>query len=144
MLIRFDPFRELDRLAREFRGNGQHTWMPMDAYRRDDGLVVSFDLPGVDPASIDVTVENGVLTVKAERSLPRAEDDRVVCSERAQGSFTRQLYLGEGLDGDRIEAHFDNGVLTLTIPVAAEARPRKVEVTSGNGSKAIAAESQAA
>jgi HSP20 family protein len=118
--------------------------MPMDAYRRGDQFVVHFDLPGVDPNSIDITVEKNVLTVKAERSWQPTEGEQVLVSERPQGSFTRQLFLGEGLDADRIEARYDNGVLTLTVPVAEQAKARKVAVTNGGQPKAIEAEPVAA
>ena len=145
MLMRFDPFRDFDRLTQQLRGDsGRRAWMPMDAYRHGDHYVVHFDLPGVDPGSIDLTVDKNVLTVKAERSWQPAEGDEVLVSERTQGSFTRQLLLGESLDADRIEACYDNGVLTLTIPVAEEAKPRKVEITHGGGPKAIEAEPIAA
>jgi HSP20 family protein len=145
MLMRFDPFRDLGRLTQGAWGNGRQAFVPMDAYRRGDQVIVHFDLPGVDPASIDVTVEKDVLTVKAERCWEPREDDQVMVSERTQGSFTRQLFLGEGLDGDRIEARYDNGVLTLCVPVAEQAKPRKVEITTGNGMQpAIKADSVAA
>ena len=87
-----------------------------------------FDLPGVDPGSIDVTVERNVLSVRAERRLPRQPGDEFVVAERPQGSFTRQLFLGETLDPDRLEAAYDQGVLTLTIPVAERAKPRRIEI----------------
>jgi HSP20 family protein len=146
MLIRFDPFRDLDRLTQQMWGDlSEAAVMPMDAYRHGDHFVVHFDLPGVDPASIEVTVEKNVLTVRAERSWKRGEDDQILVNERPQGSFSRQLFLGEGLDTERIEASYDNGVLTLTVPVAEEARPRKVEITSGNDTaKAIETQSAAA
>jgi HSP20 family protein len=131
MLIRFDPFREVDRLSRNQSGPSRPTWMSMDAYRQGDQVVAHLDVPGVDPASIDVTVDSNVLTVKAQRTWERAEGDAVLASERPQGSFTRRLLLGENLDGDRIVARYDNGVLTLTVPVAEQAKPRKVEITTG-------------
>ena len=131
MLMRFDPFAELDRMARESLGR-RPAVMPMDAYRSGEHFVVRFDLPGVDPATIDLTVEKNVLTVRAERSWAPAEAEEVVVSERPQGVFTRQLFLGETLDSERIGAHYDQGVLTLTVPVAERARPRKVEVTAGS------------
>jgi HSP20 family protein len=109
----------------------------MDVYRRGDQLVVHLDVPGVEPGSIDATVEQDWLTVRAERRWQPAEGDQILVSERPQGQFTRQLFLGEGLDGDHIEAHYDNGVLTLTVPVAEEAKPRKVAITSGGQPKAI-------
>ncbi|MGH9153068.1 MAG: Hsp20/alpha crystallin family protein [Acidimicrobiales bacterium] len=145
MLMRFDPFRELDRLAQQATQQRQPAVMPMDAYRRGDRFMVHFDLPGVDPRSVELTIEKNVLQVRAERSWPRQEGDEVVVSERPQGSFTRQLFLGEGLDPDRIEASYDQGVLTVTVPVAEQAKPRKVEITSGGGgATAIDASSSAA
>jgi len=130
MLMRFDPFRELDRLA-QTAGGSRLPVMAMDAYRHGDSFVVHFDLPGVEPSTIDLTVEKNVLTVTAERRWQPTEGDEVVVAERPQGSFSRQLFLGEGLDPDRIEARYDNGVLTLSVPVAERAKPRKVEVSSG-------------
>ena len=133
MLMRFDPFRELDRLAQQSTGNGRLPVMAMDAYRHGESFVVHFDLPGVDPASIDLTVEKNVLTVSAERRWQPTDGDEVVVAERPQGSFSRQLFLGEGLDPERIEARYDNGVLTVSVPVAERAKPRKVSISSGNG-----------
>jgi len=133
MLMRFDPFRELDRLTQQtWGGEGQTrpAVMPLDAYRRGDRFLIHLDLPGVDPSTVDLTVEKNVLQIHAERSWPREEGDEVVVAERLQGSFTRQLFLGEGLDPDRIEATFDQGVLTVTIPVAEQAKPRKVEINA--------------
>ena len=139
MLMRFDPFREFDRLSQQAFGNGARTVpaMPMDAYRHGDRFTVQFDLPGVDAGSIDLTVEKNVLTVSAQRSWQRQEGDEVIAAERPQGSYSRQLFLGESLDTDRIEASYDNGVLTLGIPVADQAKARRVEVTSGGAPKAI-------
>jgi len=138
MLMRFDPFRDFDRLTREVWGpagrspfmalDGRSPSMAMDAYRQGDRLVVQFDLPGVDPASIDLTVEKDVLTVTAERHWTRDEGEQVLVSERGQGSYSRQLFLGKALDTDHIEARYDNGVLTVTIPVAEQAKPRKVAI----------------
>ena len=147
MLMRFDPFRDLDRLTQQLwntsTGNGGGLRaMPMDAYRRGDRFVVHFDLPGVDPDAIELTIEKNVLTVSAERRWDRQEGDEPVAAERLQGSFTRQLFLGETLDPDHIEAAYEHGVLTLTIPVAEAAKPRKVTVTAGDRSAtAIEAES---
>jgi len=149
MLMRTDPFRELDRLTQQAFGTASRpAVMPMDAYRHGDQFVVHFDLPGVDPASIDLTVEKNVLTVAAERRWQAPENQEIVASERPQGAFTRQLFLGENLKADQVEASYDNGVLTVTIPVAEQAKPRKVEITSGQGTGgragAIEAESTAA
>ncbi len=144
MLMRFDPFRELDRLAEQTWGGTRQPAMPMDAYRRGDHFVVHFDLPGVDPASIDLTVEKNVLSVSAERHWQPDEGNQVLASERPQGSFSRQLFLGEALDADHIEASYENGVLTLAVPVAEQAKPRKVQITSGGSAKAIETESAAA
>ncbi|MGH9280159.1 MAG: Hsp20/alpha crystallin family protein [Acidimicrobiales bacterium] len=142
MVMRFDPFRELDRLNQELWGGSQRrtSAMPMDAYREGDSFFIQFDLPGVDPSSIDLTVEKNVLTVRAERRTGVASsngDVEVLVSERPQGSYSRQLFLGETLDADRIEANYEHGVLRLTIPVAEAAKPRRVEVTASGSTNAI-------
>jgi len=144
MLMRFDTFRELDRLAEQTWSGARSPAMPMDAYRRGDHFVVHLDLPGVDPSSIDLTVEKNVLTVSAERHWEPAEGNEVVVAERPQGRFTRQLFLGEGLDAEGIEATYDGGVLTVRVPVAEQAKPRKVQVTSSGSSAAIETGSTAA
>jgi HSP20 family protein len=125
MLVRYDPFHTFDRPA------PRRSWMPMDAVRHDQNVELRFDLPGVSPESIDVEVERNVLTVRAERSWAPAEGAEVLVRERAQGAVTRQVTLGESLDTDRLEASYDAGVLTLTIPVAEQAKPRKVEIHVG-------------
>ena len=132
MLMRFDPFRELDRLTAQLRGVARAA-LPLDAYREGDHWVAVLDLPGVDPASIDVTVEKNVLTVSAERNWAPQEGQEVLVAERPQGHFTRQLYLGEGMDTDRIQAGYEHGVLTVRIPVAETSKPRKVQITADNG-----------
>jgi len=138
MLMRFDPFRELDRLSSELlnpTARRAPAGMPMDAYRQGETFYVHFDLPGVDPSSIDLTVEKNVLTVRAERRIDwGGEGTEVLVAERPQGSYSRQLFLGETLDAERITANYDQGVLTLTIPVAEAARPRRVEVSAASGS----------
>jgi len=146
MLMRFDPFREFDRLVDQvWNGLPRPAAMPMDAYRQGDHLVVRFDLPGVDPDSLELTVEKNVLTVSAERAWQPEGSDEVLATERVHGTFTRQLFLGESLDTDHVEASYDNGVLTVNIPVAEEAKPRKVEISSGSGTpKAIGAATEAA
>jgi HSP20 family protein len=140
MLVRYDPFRELDRVTDQLFGSGggrSPQWMPMDAVRRGHEVTLWFDLPGVATDSIDVTVERNVLTVKAERSWQPTEGDDVLARERPQGSVTRQVMLGESLDADNLEARYDAGVLTVTIPVAEQAKPRKVEIQSGGEQGAI-------
>lgn len=141
MLMRTDPFRELDRLAQQmFRGDGtlaHPAAMPMDAWREDDTFVVQFDLPGVNPDAIELDVERNVVTVKAER--PVADNTgEMIAAERPRGTFSRQLVLGDNLDTDHITADYDGGVLTLKIPVAEQAKPRKIEISSrGSGQHAI-------
>jgi len=137
MLMRFDPFREVDRLSQQLWNGGRSPMMPMDAYRQGDEFVIRMDLPGVDPGSIDLTVEQNVLTVSATREWKRPEGDQVVVSERPQGTFSRQLFLGESLDSDRIGAKYDNGVLTITVPIAPAAKPRKVEIAGAGNGEAI-------
>ncbi|WP_432876972.1 Hsp20/alpha crystallin family protein [Kribbella sp. CA-245084] len=140
MLIRTDPFRELDRLTQQFFGgtNSRGTWsrpnpMPMDAYRDGDQYVVAFDLPGIAADAIDLDVERNVLTVKAERRPPEVgEDVEMQVSERPLGVFSRQVLLGDTLDPDRIEASYDGGVLTLRIPIAEQAKPRKIAITNAD------------
>ncbi len=143
MLMRFDPFRDFDRITQQLWSGTRPAVMPMDAYRHGDQFVVHFDLPGMDPSSIDLTVEKNVLTVSAERNWQPGEGSQVVASERPQGKFSRQLFLGEGLDYDHVSASYDHGVLTVTIPVAEQAKPRKVAVSAAgsNGGHAISATS---
>jgi HSP20 family protein len=146
MLLRFDPFRELDRLTQQVLGaaSGTLASVPMDAYRRGDEVVVSLDLPGVDPDTIEVTVEKDVLTIAGERRHEVAEDAEVLVRERPVGTFTRRLFLGESLDTEGIRASYDRGVLTVTIPVAAEAKPRRVAVERGHQAQAIEAQASPA
>jgi HSP20 family protein len=146
-VLRFEPSREFDRLAEQMFSaglRGTPRSVPMDAYRRGEQFLIHLDLPGVDPDAIELTVEQNVLTVRAERRFEPEEGDEPVVSERPQGTFTRQLLLGESLDTDRLEADYDQGVLTLRIPVAEQAKPRRVQVTkSGSGQRSIV-EGQAA
>lgn len=138
MLMRTDPFRDLDRLSEAVFGtNGRPAVMPMDAYRAGDTFVVELDLPGVDADSIDLTVERSVLNVHAERKPQRPDDAEGVISERTYGVFTRQLFLGDTLDVDALTADYEAGVLTIKIPVAEQAKPRKVEVGGSSGRKSI-------
>jgi HSP20 family protein len=128
MLVRTDPFRDLDRLTQQFFGtSARPAVMPMDAWRESDTFVVEFDLPGVDPDSVDLDVERNVLTVRAERP-PREIDGEHLVTERPRGVFSRQLILGDNLDTEQIAASYDNGVLRLQIPVAQKAKPRKISI----------------
>ena len=145
MLMRFDPFRDLDRLTQNLWGSDVRrlNGVPMDAYRKGSEFVVHFDVPGINPDSIELTVEKNVLTVSAERTRHWGDDaEEVVVAERPVGNFSRQLFLGETLDSERIEASCDNGVLTLRIPVAEAAKPRKVSITSGGGAGSTAIPAQ--
>lgn len=141
MLMRTDPFRELDRLTQQFFGaNGttaRPAVMPMDAYRSGNDYVVEFDLPGVAPESIDLDVERNVLTVRAERTPTYGEGAEVQVSERPRGVFSRQLFLGDTLDADSIKAEYDAGVLTLRVPIAEQAKPRKIAIGGGGQVKQI-------
>jgi HSP20 family protein len=135
--LTFDPFREMDRLASQVfatagSGNRSPRWMPMDLYRVDDHFVVTVDLPGVDPGSVDLDVDGNTLTIRAERSPRTDEGVQWLAQERPAGSYLRQLNLGDGLDIDRIEASYDAGVLTVTIPVAERARPRRIPVETAS------------
>jgi HSP20 family protein len=138
MLMRTDPFRELDRLTQQVFGPTAGTWsrptaMPMDAYRAGDEFVVAFDLPGVDPEAIELDVERNVLTVKAERRpIVTGEQVEMQVAERPLGVFSRQLFLGDTLDTEHIDAGYDAGVLTLRIPIAERAKPRKISIANSD------------
>jgi HSP20 family protein len=137
VLLRFDPFREFDRLAEELdRSVTRSATMPMDAYRRGNHVIAQLDVPGVRPEDVDVTVERNVLTVRATRRADVAEDDERIVAERRHGELVRQLMLGDMLDAHRVEADVTDGVLTLRIPVAETATPRKVDVGTGGGHRA--------
>jgi len=146
MLMRTDPFRELDRITSQLLGTATAgTWskpapMPIDAYRDGESFVVCFDLPGVEPDAIELQVERNVLTVKAERRpVHTGENFEMQINERPLGVFSRQLFLGETLDAEHIDAACHNGVLTLRIPVAEKAKPRKIEITATGDRKEISA-----
>lgn len=132
MLMRTDPFRELDRLADLLGTATRPAAMPIDAYRKDDTFLVQFDLPGVQAETIDLTVEKNVLTVRAERFRPETDGIEMLLTERPQGTFSRQLFLGETLDTEHIEADYVDGVLTLRLPVAESAKPRKVSISTNS------------
>jgi HSP20 family protein len=132
MLLQNSPFRDFDSMFEQLSGRSEATRpAPMDAYRRGDDIWVHMDLPGVAADSIDVNVERNVLTISAERAMQREEGDRMYIAERHRGSFRRQVTLGEGLDANGVEATYHDGVLTLRIPVAPQAKPRKIEINAG-------------
>lgn len=140
MLLRYDPFRELER-ATDPRWSSRTPAIPMDAVRHGDQVFITFDLPGIDPDAIDLTVERDTLTLKAERRFVRSEGDQVLADERRQGTFVRRVLLGETLDTSRLEAAYDHGVLSVTIPVAEAAQPRRISVGGGHQREAIEASS---
>jgi HSP20 family protein len=138
MLMRTDPFRDFDRLTEAVLGTrARPAVMPMTAYREDGTFVVHLDLPGATADSIDLTVEQNVLTVHAERKPPVGDSAERVVDERSYGVFSRQLFLGDTLDADQLTASYDAGVLSVRIPIAEKAKPRKVEVTAGGSPKEI-------
>ena len=140
MLMRTDPFRDLDRLTQQVFGTvARPAAMPMDAYRKGTDFYVHFDLPGINPDSIDLEVEQNVLTIRAERPQVSLDGAEMIVSERPTGTFSRQLFLGETLDADAIAADYHAGVLTLTIPVREAAKPRKLSITSSDADKQLAA-----
>ncbi len=141
-MLRFDPFSDLDALSRGLWSNQTGTnrtprFMPMDLCKIDDHYVLTTDLPGVDPGSVDVNVDNGTLTISAHRTSRSEDSVQWLASERFFGTYRRQLSLGDGIDASAISATYENGVLTVTIPIAERAKPRKVEVTRGGTAKSI-------
>lgn len=143
VLMRTDPFRELDRLTQQVFGTAARpTLMPMDAWREGDRFELEFDLPGVDPNSIDLDVERNVLTVRADRPM-RETTSEMLAAERPRGVFSRQLILGDNLDLDKISASYRDGVLHLTVPVAERAKPRKITIeTTGDQGRTIEGSSE--
>ncbi|WGW11386.1 Hsp20/alpha crystallin family protein [Saxibacter everestensis] len=128
MAMTFDPFRELDRVAGPRRGLRQ---MPMDLYRDGDRYILNAELPGIDPGSVDVDVDGQQLTIRAEKNLRTTEGVKWLVRERQNGSFVRQLTLGQGIDTEAISAHYENGVLNVILPVSERAKPRKIAITEG-------------
>lgn len=144
-MLRFDPFRDVDRLTEQLLGTPAGSaraprFMPMDLYRSGDHYVLHADLPGVDPGSVDIDVDNGTLTIRAQRTSRTEEGVQWISSERFTGTYQRQLSLGEGIDAARISATYKNGVLTVTLPVAEKAKPRKIEVAHGDSEAVIDAQ----
>jgi len=144
MLMHFEPYRDLDRQTEEMISKYRARPVPVDAYRRGNEFKVELDLPGADPGSIELTVENDVLSVEATRTSFRDKTGEVEVEERGHGQFGRQLFLGESLDRDHITAIYHDGVLTITIPVAEQAKPHKIDVIHvGSLAQAVEAASTA-
>ena len=133
LLNYFDPFSELTRARRlpSTPAIRRPVALAMDAYRHGDEFRIDIDMPGVDPAAVELSVDRNILTIRAPRTESSVEGDKVVVAERPRGTFSRQLKLAESLDAGRISASYDRGVLTVTLPVAEAAKPRRVEVTVG-------------
>lgn len=145
-MLRFDPFRDFDRMTEQLLGVPSGSaraprFMPMDVYRSGDHYVLHTDLPGVDPGSVDVGVENSTLTIRAQRSERSEEGVQWIASERFTGTYMRQIALGEDVDTDRISATYANGVLTVTLPVAERAKPRRIDIAVDDGAATIEADS---
>ena len=148
-VLRFDPFRELDRMTEQLLGTPTGTprtprFMPMDLYRSGDHYVLHADLPGVDPGSVDVSVDNGTLTIRAQRSGRTEDGVEWLAGERFTGTYMRQIALGDGIDADRISATYENGVLTLSLPLAEKAKPRRIDVAVTGDPRVVLGESASA
>jgi len=137
MAMNFDPFRELDRLAGSLLDTRAPRLMPIDLFRDGDHYVLAADLPGIDPGSVDIDVDGQLLTIRAERTLGKGDGVKWLARERQGGSFLRQLSLGQGVDTERIAATYENGVLSVTIPVSERAKPRKIEVGTAANSNTM-------
>ncbi|GAA5081806.1 Hsp20/alpha crystallin family protein [Nocardia iowensis] len=143
-VLRFDPFHDIDTVARQLLGEAVGSaraprFMPMDLFKAGDHYVLNADLPGVDPGSVDVSVDNGTLTLRAQRSAPSEEGVQWIASERFSGNYLRQVSLGDNVDAEKISAAYNNGVLSVTIPIAERAKPRRIEISGGSSQKTIEA-----
>ena len=132
MATNYDPFRELDRMAAALMDNRGPRVMPMDLFREGDHYVLNADMPGIDPGSVDIDVDGQLLTIRGERTMANHENVKWITRERMAGSFLRQLNLGQGIDVDNISATYNNGVLSVTIPVTEAAKPRRIEVKTSS------------
>lgn len=135
MTLSFDPFAEFDRLTEAAQARFSTQQMPVDLYRQADEYVLTADLPGVDPGSVDVDVDGQLLTIRAERTAGQREDVKWLSQERRYGSYLRQFSIGVGIDRERISASYDNGVLSVIIPVSEKAKPRKIEVSTSSADR---------
>jgi HSP20 family protein len=129
-LMRFDPFRELDRFTEQMMGSRMPRTMPMEAWRRKDEFFIQVDLPGVDENDVELTVERNVVNIRTQRRPAHKEGDEVIIDERPQGTFARQLFLGDNLKTDELSAEFNRGVLTLIIPIVEASKPRRIQVSA--------------
>jgi HSP20 family protein len=135
----FDPFSEMDRLTSSLLGVRQGPrFMPVDLYREGDRYILNADMPGIDPGSVDVDVDGQLLTIRAQRTAATAEGAKWLAQERPSGSYLRQFSLGDGVDPEQISAHYDNGVLSVILPVSERAKPRKIEIHSGSQNQVTA------
>jgi HSP20 family protein len=141
MLVAIEPLGQVDRSAQRSSGTAGKRTMPMDAYRDEEQLIIQFDLPGIEPDSMELNVENDVLTIKAHRRRPQIEDSQWVVSERLHGTFSGQLQLSNQLDLDNIRASYDQGVLTICVPVAKETQARRIEISDSQANRAQSAAS---
>lgn len=142
MVLRFDPFREFDRLAEQMfataaGGVGVPRAMPMDVYRSGDHYVLHCDLAGIDPGSLDINVEGSTLTISAARQSRTEEGVQWLARERSSGNFRRQLTLGDDVDSEKIQATYENGVVTLTLPIREQAKPRRIEISTTGSDKVL-------
>jgi HSP20 family protein len=135
MTMFFEPFQELDRIAGSVLRRASAALMPVDLYREGDHFLLTADLPGIDPASVDVSVDSQTLTLRAERTIRAGEGVEWLARERPDASFVRQFTLGDGIDAEHISANYDNGVLSVVIPMAEQAKPRKIRIASGGSAQ---------
>ena len=136
MSMSFDPFSEFDRLASALNARTAPKAMPVDLYRDHDGYVLNADLPGIDPGSVDIDIDGQLLTIRAQRTAGDADGVKWISQERRHGSYLRQFSVGEGVDTSRISASYDNGVLSVIIPLSEKARPRKVKIETTSSTPA--------
>ncbi|GIT79628.1 heat-shock protein Hsp20 [Leifsonia sp. LS1] len=140
MSVPFDVVSQFDRIASSIFDTGRSPrLMPVDLFREGDQYVLSADLPGIDPSSVDLDVDGQLLTIRAERLAPARENVKWLAHERPFGAYMRQFTLGDGVDVERITANYEHGVLSVIIPMAERAKPRKIRVGTADERKEVAA-----
>lgn len=139
MAMSFDPFSQLDRVAQRVFDTPVSRAMPVDLFKEGDRYILAADLPGIDPGSVDVDVDGQLLTIRAQRTAAEREGAKWLTQERPVGAFMRQFSLGDGIDVEHISASYENGVLSVIIPLAERAKPRKVQVETARGASAASA-----